>query len=755
MTCTPSSLSAQSRRDVLNILLLGEGNLTFAYALTRKLSKSRHIARLPSSRAHTSSHTPPRDHVPNGNSSSVDCAAGCATPSPLPERLPTCRIFATTFDGKDALIRRYPEAVRILSYFAAKTRIRVRYLDHVNAVCFNQGEAWQAVMGETDTCPPHLIYFNNPHMGYEDQYRHRSLLSHFFAGIARMRRHGQHGYACPHPTPPQVVVTLCDDQPRRWNLLGAAARSGFLCLAAVPLTPQHFPGYENKRHQSDATFHYACMISYYFVHTCDLSVAELRRLRRVLCDTALSADALGRRAVNGAEWLRTYDSLTGGFAAVLNEEERVVDGPTVETVRAQHPSASVGVSGDTQSSLSSCPSQQTRTTTRVRRHVTCPSEGDVLHTHYLSDAWCPCIPLLHPDVAFYSSYAHSVDRTHEALGELWCRPPPSHVRDAYFYPYLEPSRICACYEWQARMRPCTCAPLSRVAQNEEGHDIAVTIGVDEHDGDSHIRRTCTNRTEAVFFSPPRVGAGETEAVMGGRAEGDAVPPALNAQRLGRPLTDRERAKLQRFHSRQQTRPCRKKIQKATPPLWSTSAPDSACEDAIIGTAVQSAAHTAAVCESAVARCFTCQPVRVFASAADVEQHVRACHGSSAVPHPNMHARAHQHLVSKDRLPCVCHHDPNDHEASPCRGACGAATRVGEGAFYCRVCDLTFVNRATFDEHLDCLSPDVHLERHLRCGDCDPPRYFVDTRALAQHKAQKHARDVAHVDVSDVAQMKLG
>lgn len=222
------------------ILLLGEGNLSFSYSLVKKLSKSKVFQRFRP------------DAVENNRADKL----------PLQQR--HCRVVATTFDSINLLKKKYPETIPILNYFSTKSRIDIQIRGDVNATCIPES------LGTDTHSPFHLIIFNNPHIGFEDFIRHRSLLSHFFTSARSAADRTAND-----TIPSEIVVALCDTQPQRWDLLGAAKRAGLICVAAVPLTSTEFPYYSNKRHQSDSSFPYKDMVQYYFMRSEDCSQVAL------------------------------------------------------------------------------------------------------------------------------------------------------------------------------------------------------------------------------------------------------------------------------------------------------------------------------------------------------------------------------------------------------------------------------------------------------------------------------------------------
>lgn len=225
------------------ILLLGEGNLSFSHALARRISKSSVFQRY---------------HA--GSDTELSKPLGDKPPLHIPLLERYVRLLVTTFDSSEEVRQKYPESLPIQQYFHSKSRLRIDVLGSVNAVDIKNTLAAQGC----HESPVHMIYFNNPHTGKEDLVVHRSLLSHFFASASQLLSDSD------QPTlPPQVVVTLCDNQPLRWDLLACARSFEFLCVAAVPITAADFPGYSNKRHQSDAHFPYQVMTQYYFMRLKD------------------------------------------------------------------------------------------------------------------------------------------------------------------------------------------------------------------------------------------------------------------------------------------------------------------------------------------------------------------------------------------------------------------------------------------------------------------------------------------------------
>lgn len=250
--------------SALRVLFLGEGNLSFAHAVVKKLSVSSVFKRY---QPHKMSPAPP--------------APASAPLSPLGRlRQRWAHLMVTTFDTLAQVTEKYPESLSTLQYFSTKSRVWIEVIGGVNATDIQsslssahdrgEGSMWSALSSTTaaaTVCSSpqsyHLIIFNNPHIGVEDAVRHRSLLSHFFASSLDLFVPKEASL------PTQVVVALCDGQAQRWDLFGAAQRAGLVCMAAVPVNAADFPPYVHRRHQNASAFPYQCMVQYYFLKYTD------------------------------------------------------------------------------------------------------------------------------------------------------------------------------------------------------------------------------------------------------------------------------------------------------------------------------------------------------------------------------------------------------------------------------------------------------------------------------------------------------
>lgn len=602
-------------RRTLRILLVGEGNLSFTHALVKRLSASLFFARWRDVGTES-------DRDPNS--------------PPPPATVTQCAVVATTFDEEPEQIARYPESGPILAYFASKSRVPVRYQGGVNATDIVATLA----AGGGGGFDPALIVFNNPHIGFEDLYRQRSLVSHFFAAVrelsfgaggrdAALARHGH-----------QVVVSLCDDQPRRWSLLDAAARSGFVCVAAVPLVGGDFPEYENKRHQSDARFPYRVMVQYYFADATRPGVREMARgaLSDICAEWPLrlqSAEAshVPPCRVDTLAWLSALQlKLEGADALPVAEASP----PAATSLPVLH--------------------------TELAR--LCESGIDAARVCQYSlgglDINC-CAPLVHPDL-FYSSSGSlfiSAEGGADADGTARAEGRQRNLARNHFSPFLD-----------VRVLPQLLRLQAEVELVAKGHAPAVEAAVN-------------------------------------------IPGTLDPKVLGRPLTQREGVKLARFLEKAAVGKAPRKPQsgREQQPLIQLTCPYCAAEE------VEDAEQA--------------EPDRIFRTQSGYDHHLLTKHSGVEQLHPNMHARVHKQIV---RDSCAHKSTPDDLEARLSGLNIIASDRGDTRERYCGVCDLLFVSVETYREHLAFLSPTATT---FTCTECPKARYFLDARALHQHKTLKH------------------
>lgn len=207
-------MAADIRLPQPRVLLVGEGNLSFALAMTR--------------------------------------------------RCPKYHVLATTFDERDALLAKFKETRGILQRLAEAGTVRVLHgIDASNlsatlrerarhaglAVEDGRADGGDIVAGGFD-----CVVFNNPHLGVEDVARHRRFVAHFL--------HEALAVTAPRG---EICVTLCDDQPERWGLVASAQRCGLTLRAELPFCEPAWPGYEHRRHHAGRSFPYRVSRTFVFV----------------------------------------------------------------------------------------------------------------------------------------------------------------------------------------------------------------------------------------------------------------------------------------------------------------------------------------------------------------------------------------------------------------------------------------------------------------------------------------------------------
>lgn len=555
--------SPEATCSTFNILLVGEGNLSFTQALVKKLSRSIVFRRYT---------TAPVDDLP------------------LP-----CRVVTTTFDEAVTLATKYPETESIRKYLASKKRVSVLYLGDVNATAIAASLAADEVAASLQY---HMIFFNNPHVGYEDLYRQRSLLSHFFAStreLLELRR--------PTRMVPQIVVALCDDQPRRWDLLGSAGRSGYLCVAATLVLPCDFPEYTNRRHQSDAAFPFESMVHYHFVRISDMAIDDLTALVSAMVEWREACNSRVDLYGSAAEdWVQMAEALC---SSSLQRAMYLEIAPLF---------ASAPTAGEENTEVNRCVSA---TSVQLPMPLLCPTR-------------------IAPTAVAAMGLRLGGG---ESPKELYC-------------PYIPPSVCGTLYLQELR----------------------------------HLMERARSGT----------------AVSCGIAS--ELPPQLDEAKLGRPLTQREQVKLQRYltsygPAMRQREEVKKHV--ASPSVLGASPPFM---------------------------CSECQPPRRFDTRVDLQQHTMSKHSGMPEYSPTLYARVHHQvaLPSASNAPADLNALLEQMEIQS----------TGSDA-YCATCGLQFLNRAAYEEHLRFLVPLPVESDNLICTNCEPVRIFTDRRAFEQHVVAKH------------------
>lgn len=161
---------------------------------------------------------------------------GLALARALPHVWPELRLVCSTFDGEDALLRKYPESAATLARLARLERVRV--LHCVDATALHTHRA---------ALPPacRAVLFNFPHLGVEDCALHASLLAHSMHAARGLLSAAPAGLLC---------IALSEEQCARWRLLDTAASQGLRLVERLPFGSADIPGYETKRHHNDKSF---------------------------------------------------------------------------------------------------------------------------------------------------------------------------------------------------------------------------------------------------------------------------------------------------------------------------------------------------------------------------------------------------------------------------------------------------------------------------------------------------------------------
>lgn len=227
-------------------------------------------------------------------------------------------VLCTSYDTRDDVIGRYPASRSIIASLlrrsggagaeeagSSRKRKRVRKLSEtsvcvlhrVNAAAIE--ETLSAAGNEYVATTFDLLWFNFPHSGAEDRPRHRALLRHFFASAASLLRRqvvsgrrscfdsadsgvsattgardASDGGSATGTSDsagagdaaarefdgrqrkyrPVVHLALAGQQAERWECLGAATAAGFDLLAVLPFCDDAFPGYVRRRNTKGKSF---------------------------------------------------------------------------------------------------------------------------------------------------------------------------------------------------------------------------------------------------------------------------------------------------------------------------------------------------------------------------------------------------------------------------------------------------------------------------------------------------------------------
>ena len=234
---------------MLRVLTLGDGNLSFSLALLRLHQPSRRERRR-------------RQRLQTPPSSSRSPASAMAIDEPL---LPPLRLSASVYEGEEAVALRYPESVAIAAELRRRGAELLFNVDATDIARSVQGERQRQRSAQPQTTPTQgaggeggeadgsaepvwdVLIFHHPHSGREDVRYHRCLLSHFFHSALRVT----HPHSC-------VAVSLCQQQPRAWQVQQRAAQWGWT-LAQQRRWEEDMRlwqqlGYSHRRHHNGKAF---------------------------------------------------------------------------------------------------------------------------------------------------------------------------------------------------------------------------------------------------------------------------------------------------------------------------------------------------------------------------------------------------------------------------------------------------------------------------------------------------------------------
>lgn len=154
-------------------------------------------------------------------------------------------LVATSFDDRDALIRKYPDSFsHVMDEFSR--------CFHNHEIQIQHGvDATIPIMQQLRCCDQsspsfyfHHVIFNFPHLGIEDCVAHSAMCAHVMQCVADILV----------PDAGLFYLSLSRGQFVRWNIQQMASRNKFDIAAEVPLTPRDWPTWELKRHQNGKSF---------------------------------------------------------------------------------------------------------------------------------------------------------------------------------------------------------------------------------------------------------------------------------------------------------------------------------------------------------------------------------------------------------------------------------------------------------------------------------------------------------------------
>jgi hypothetical protein len=138
-------------------------------------------------------------------------------------------LVATSLDSRQEVLNKYPSFA-----FAVSKTVNVKIVHSVNAL---DGNLLKQISGVPD-----LIIWNHPHLGYEDCNSHFQLLLHFFNEMKKN-----------FPST-KILLSFLTDQIHRWRVMEAATANHYRLSQIRRLNEEEFPGYTCKRNSSGDSF---------------------------------------------------------------------------------------------------------------------------------------------------------------------------------------------------------------------------------------------------------------------------------------------------------------------------------------------------------------------------------------------------------------------------------------------------------------------------------------------------------------------
>lgn len=134
-------------------------------------------------------------------------------------------LWCTSYDDREYVVKTYPECATLLEKLEKKG-VEIRH--NVNA--------WDVATYPKAASRWSRIVWNHPHVGREDCKIHGMVLSHFFNACREVLE--DRG---------KILITLISGQAQRWDLKGQARKQGLALRSVRRFNESDFEGYEAKR----------------------------------------------------------------------------------------------------------------------------------------------------------------------------------------------------------------------------------------------------------------------------------------------------------------------------------------------------------------------------------------------------------------------------------------------------------------------------------------------------------------------------